>query len=239
MLVATGSPLIDAVLSAFDRFGYAIAFAFALAENVFVVGTFTPGETMIVAAGFVAAGGGLNVLGVLAVTFVGTIMGSTVSYALGRRAGRPALVAAATRAQNTRLGRFLGVHEGSLDDAERYFARYGSKTVFLTRFAWGLKNVAPVVAGASKMPLAYFELWTAAAAAVYAALLVGIGWFVGDNFSRAVRIAGSVAWAGLAVVLLAAAAGIVFARRAAAARESAREAAAEADAASKHAEEDS
>lgn len=214
MLPETGIAIVDWALAALDSFGYLIVFGFTTFENLFVVGSLTPGETVVVAAGFVAAQGALMWPLVWLASVIGTMFGSNISFFFGRRGGRPALETLAHRLEGTRLGRFSGIHRGSLEEAEAYFERHGSKTIFMSRFAIGFKNFMPVIAGASRMPIFYFELWTFTGAVTYTTAMVAIGWLLGDNFSLALRVAGSIGWAGLALVLVAGTAAWVLARRA-------------------------
>ena len=106
--------------------------------------------------------GSLDIALVWIASFVGTVVGSNITYFMGRRGGRdlllqdrPALPASTRNA---------------LAAAEEYFFRHGSKTVFLSRFAAGFKNFVPMIAGVSKMHLAYFEGWTFVGAALYTTL---------------------------------------------------------------------
>lgn len=214
MLPQTGIAIVDWALSALDNYGYFIVLGFTTFENLFVVGSLTPGETVVVAAGFVAAQSALMWPLVWLASVVGTMLGSNISFFFGRRGGRPTLDSLAHRLEGTRLGRFAGIHRGSLAEAEAYFERHGSKTIFMSRFAIGFKNFMPVIAGASRMPIFHFELWTFAGAVTYTTAMVTIGWLLGDNFSLALRVAGSIGWAGLALVLLAGASAWMLARRA-------------------------
>ena len=64
MIPETGIAIVDWFLSLLDSLGYLIVFAFTVFENIFVVGSMTPGETVVVAAAFVSSSGGLVLAGV-------------------------------------------------------------------------------------------------------------------------------------------------------------------------------
>jgi len=224
MTPTTGIGILDWFLAAMHSYGYLIVFGFTIFENLFIVGSFTPGETFVIAGGFTAAQGGLSLAGVWVASVLGTLVGSNISFWFGHRQGRATLEAIAERLECTRLGRFVGIHRGSMQEAEGYFERWGSKTIFLSRFAVGMKNFMPVVAGASKMPVWAFELWTLAGAITYTTAMCAIGWFLGQNFDIALRVAGTISYAGCLVILVLLGA-IVVLRRRARAREAAEAAA--------------
>jgi len=191
---------VDWFLRLLDAWGYLIVAGFTVFENLFVLGSFTPGETVVIAAAFVASGGGLTVWGVAGASLVGTLIGSNASYILGRRAGLSAVSAFAERVAATRIGRLLRIDPNGMDEVHEHFHTDGAKTVFISRFAVGAKNFVPAVAGAVRMPFFWFELYTLLGAITYTAAMCAIGWFLGQNFKYALRIATSMGWVGLALL---------------------------------------
>lgn len=190
----TGVPIIDWVLGFMDVWGYALVLLFTVFENLFIIGSFTPGETIVMAAAFLSTpeNGHLWLPVVWVLSVVGTMIGSNISYWFGRRGGRDGLL---------RYGRRFKVDEERVAAAEAYFYRHGSKTVFLSRFVAGFKNFVPVIAGVSRMPLAYFQGWTLLGAVAYTSIMCAIGYFVGENFERALQIARDVGFIGLAIIV--------------------------------------
>jgi len=188
----TGIPLLDWVLGFMDQWGYALVLFFTIFENLFIIGSFTPGETVVMAAAFLSipANGHLNLTIVWFCSVIGTVIGSNISYWFGRRGGRDTLL---------RYGRRFRIDDERVAAAEAYFYRHGSKTVFLSRFVAGFKNFVPVIAGVSKMPMAYFQGWTLLGAITYTTLMCAIGYFVGENFERALTIARDLGYFGLAL----------------------------------------
>lgn len=190
MTPQTGIPLLDWFLILLDGWGYLLVLLFTISENLFVIGSFTPGETVVMAAGFVTVKGTLSTWIVFASSVIGTTIGSNISYFFGRRGGRQAL---------ERWG-------GRVFDAERilaaeeYFIQHGSKTVYIARFAAVFKNFVPVIAGVSKMPVAIFELYTILGALTYTTLMVVLGRVFADNFDRALSIARGISWFGFALL---------------------------------------
>lgn len=195
MAPITGVPIIDWFLALLDSWGYLLVTIFTVIENLFVIGSFTPGETMVIAAAFLTTPGQghLSLPIVWMCSVLGTVTGSNLSYLFGRRGGRDALL---------KYGRRFRVTEEKVAAAEAYFFLHGSKTVMLSRFAAGFKNFVPVLAGVSKMPLLYFEGWTLLGAITYTSLMCAVGYFLGENFDRALTVARGFTYFGLVLFLI-------------------------------------
>ncbi len=213
MIPSTGIPILDWFLAAMTSWGYLIVLGFTIFENLFILGSFTPGETVVIAAGLVASRGGLNIVLVWVVSVIGTIIGSNISYWLGRRAGIASVHRFVSRIALSKVGRFLRVDVSALDDVQEHFDEHGSKTVLISRFAVGAKNMVPAVAGAVRMPLFWYELYTVVGAMLYTSLMCAIGWFLGANMDHALRVASTVTWIGLALFLAFVAGAYLVARR--------------------------
>lgn len=191
MAPETGVAIIDWFLRALDSWGYLIVALFTISENLFVIGSFTPGETVVMAAGFVSKMGGLNAWIVGLASLIGTMTGSNVSYLFGRRGGREALLKWG--------GKFFD--EEHITAAEEYFELHGNKTVLVSRFAAGFKNFVPVIAGVYRMRVWIFELYTFIGALIYTTLMVTLGVVFADNFDRALAVARNMTWVGLVLVV--------------------------------------
>ncbi len=213
----TGVPVLDWFLGLLDVAGYPIVFGATVLENIFVVGALTPGETIVMAAAFLSTPryGTLSLPAVWLSSVVGTTIGSNISYYLGRKGGRDALL---------RYGHRFRISEERIAEAEEYFLLHGSKTVLIARFTAGFKNFVPMIAGVSKMGLPWFELYTVLGAMLYTTLMVVLGYFVGENFERALTIASGIGYAGIGVLVVLAASVVVAVRRLRARRAARREA---------------
>lgn len=195
----TGIAAIDWFLMMLDVAGYPIVFFFTVFENLFVIGSLTPGETVVMAAALVSSRGGLLLAGVWIASFIGSVTGSTISYGLGRRAGMQRVGALARRIGDTRTGKLLRISDAGLADVQEHFETDGVRTVLIARFAAGAKNFVPAVAGATRMPVFWFQLYTWIGAAIYTSMMCAIGWFLGENLDQAMGVLRTVGIAGLAV----------------------------------------
>jgi len=198
----TGIAVIDWFLAALESWGYLIVFGFTVFENLFVVGSFTPGETVVIAGALVASRDSLSIAGVWLASVVGTVVGSNISYWLGRRAGLDSVRQFTERLAATRIGRLFRIDAAGLDEVYEHFHTQGAKTVLISRFAIGAKNFVPAVAGATEMPVFWYELYTLLGAMLYTSIMCAIGWFLGANLDNALKVASGVGYAGLAIFAL-------------------------------------
>lgn len=193
MFKLTGIAWLDIILGFVSVHGYVATFFGGLLENVFIIGGFMPGETVVMAVSFLASRTReLSPVVIWFVSVLGTMAGSNVSYVIGHRGGRPMLL---------RIGRRFPRFEGGIFKAEEYFELHGSKTIFISRFTAGFKNWMPTIAGATRMRLPIFELYTLLSAIVYSTGLVIIGYYFGSQMDVIVawfKRAG--VWATLAAV---------------------------------------
>jgi membrane protein DedA with SNARE-associated domain len=74
--------------------------------------------------------------------------------------------------------------------------------VLISRFAVGAKNFVPAMAGAVRMKLFWYELYTVLGAMIYTTLMVTIGWFLGENMDQALKVARNISYVGLVLFLL-------------------------------------
>jgi membrane protein DedA with SNARE-associated domain len=182
-------------LAALVEFGYRIVFAATLLENLFIVGSFTPGDVITASAAFVAStpeGARLSPWLLMAVATAGSFVGANISYFIGYRGGREML---------ERVGPKFGIDKSAIQATEEYFFHHGSETILFARFIAVVKNIAPAVAGASRMSLFWFELYSLISSIGYSAILVGVGWFLGANFRAGLKYFGALSWVGFAVVV--------------------------------------
>jgi len=182
-------------LGALAAYGYRIVFAATILENVFLIGNFFPGDVITAAAAVAAGtpqGSHLSPWGLVGVATVGSLIGANVSYLMGRRGGRELI---------ERTGPRFGIRPSAIEATEEYFLHHGSETVFLARFVAVVKNIAPALAGASRMRIFWFELYSLLSALLYSSALVAVGWFLGENFRVGLKYFGGLAWLGLVLLV--------------------------------------
>ena len=164
--------IVDLLFRYFNAYGYYIIFFLLLLENFFIIGLVVPGETVLLLGAFAASQGTLNIVSVIFTAIIAAVIGNIVGYFVGRRGGRPLI--------EKYGGRF--VSEERISAAERYFDVHGTKTVFIGRFAAGVRVFIPLLAGASRMPFVKFILYTVAAVISWTIGLGLVGYFFGQNW---------------------------------------------------------
>jgi membrane protein DedA with SNARE-associated domain len=171
-----------------SQVGYAMLAALIFGESA---GLPIPGETALIVAGGLNATGHLSLPLVIAIATVAAIAGDTLGYWLGRRGGRAFL---------TRDGFGASHRRRALAHADKHFARHGAITVFIGRWIPGLRYMAALVAGATRMPWRRFALANAAGALVWAGAVATLARLAGPVGSLAFSV-GGLAFGGAMLLL--------------------------------------
>jgi membrane protein DedA with SNARE-associated domain len=152
-----------------EQYGY-VAIAFVVTLEGF--GIPLPGEAAVVIAAAFAAHGSLSAVGVAIAATIGSVLGGSGGYWIGRVGGRPLL---------ERYEHLTHIDAGKLERAEAYFARHGVKTVFFARFVALLRIFGALFAGVARMPFPTFTLVNFAGGALWAATFSALGYTFGRN----------------------------------------------------------
>jgi len=162
----------------YGPWAYAILSLILFAETGLVVTPFLPGDSLLFAAGaLAAAGGGLNVYYLWPCLMLAVFCGDNVNYWVGHRLGRRVF------RKDARVLKLDYLHR-----TEAFYARYGGRAVVFARFIPIVRTYAPFVAGASKMPYPRFITFSAGGSLVWITLFLFGGYFFGnipavkDNF---------------------------------------------------------
>ena len=170
---------IDVHLTAFvathGKLVYGLLFAIIFAETGLVVTPFLPGDSLLFAAGAIAATGGLNVWVVMGLLFVASVLGDAVNYAVGHYIGprvfRP-------EGRTGRLERLLNPKH--LERTHEFFEKYGGKAIVLARFVPIVRTFIPFVAGAGSMTYGKFAFYNITGGALWVVSCVGAGYLFGN-----------------------------------------------------------
>lgn len=146
-------------------------FLVIFAESGMMVGFFFPGDTLLFSAGILAASGTLSITEVVLVVAVAAILGDNVGYHIGRHFGRRLFAKADS---------FIFRKE-YIDRAERFYEKYGSKTMLLAHFVPVVRTFVPVTAGAGNMELRKYMLYDAIGDTAWAVTVPLAGYFIGSR----------------------------------------------------------
>jgi len=160
------------------------------------VGVPLPDEAVLLTVGFLAHEGTVQLAPAMACAAAGALIGSTASYTIGLRLGRPVVARIAAR---------VGIKGERLESAEAWMRRRGGVGVFLTRVLPIARNVASYAAGIAAIPPRVFYPAMVAGSVVWCVTVLSVGDAVGAHYRDILRIGGGAfliaAAAAVAVVL--------------------------------------
>ncbi len=170
------------IIAQYGTWTYAILVLIIFCETGLVVTPFLPGDSLLFAAGSLAAlGSGLDP-GVLFLLLTGAaIAGDTVNYWVGAWLGK-----------GVAEGRYPMIRRDYLDRTHRFFERHGGKTIVLARFIPIIRTFAPFVAGVGTMTYSRFLAYNVIGGVLWVGLFVWAGYLFGnlpvvkENFSMVI-----------------------------------------------------
>jgi len=169
---------LNQIVTTYGVWTHLILFAIVFAETGLVVAPLLPGDSLLFAAGALAALGSLD-LWLLVVLLIGAaILGDTVNYWVGAWIGPRAF-----------SGNVRFLRQDYLERTHAFYEKHGGKTIILARFVPIIRTFAPFVAGVGAMSYPRFIVYNIIGAMMWVGLFVPLGYFFGnmptvkDNFS--------------------------------------------------------
>lgn len=142
--------------SLLEQFGYLAVF----------LGTVVEGEAILVAAGFFASQGYLDIVLVGIIAFAGAYTGHLFWFWLGRVHG-------------VRLVDRFPSMQRHYGQAMRVFERYGVAAIMITQWLYGLRITCAVIIGMSRIAIVKFLIYQAISCAIWAAAITALGYYFG------------------------------------------------------------
>ncbi len=157
------------IISQYGAWTYGILFAVIFVETGLVIIPFLPGDSLLFAAGAIAAIGdsGLNIFLMVGLLMVAAILGDTANYWIGHSLGEKAYES-------------KWVKKEYIDKTHEFYEKHGGKTIFLARFVPIIRTFAPFVAGVGKMSYKYFFSYNVFGGLVWVPLFAFTGYFFGN-----------------------------------------------------------
>ena len=137
--------------------------------GVFAIVFAESGLFFLFTAGLLASLGHFNIFALWLGCMLCAILGDSVGYAFGKKAG-PKIF---TREDS------LFFHKKHIERTQAFYARYGKKTVVLARFVPIVRTFAPILAGVGNMRYRIFLTYNIVGGALWATLLIFLGFFLG------------------------------------------------------------
>ena len=155
--------------------GYLGIAAIIFAESGILLGVFLPGDSLLFAAGLLAALGFLSVWPLILLVVLAAILGDSTGYWIGTKAGDTLFARPDSR--------FF--KQEWLERTERFYERYGGRAVVLARFVPIVRTIAPLLAGVGSMTYRRFLSYNVIGGTLWSAGMILIGYSLGSVFPRA------------------------------------------------------
>lgn len=146
---------------------YAILFLIVFCETGLVVTPLLPGDSLLFAAGGLAAVGSLDIYALIGLLLVAAVLGDMVNYTIGK-------YFAAKLFSNPNSKIFKKAY---IDKTQAFYEKYGGKTIVIARFVPIVRTFAPFVAGASRMDYGRFFKYNLLGALLWSVLFLLAGYF--------------------------------------------------------------
>jgi len=151
--------------------GLLLIAAIIFAESGMFVGFFFPGDTLLLTAGIFAAQGKMSLPLVIIVVALAAIAGDNTGYHIGKRYGR--------RLFSKPDG--LIFRQEYVQRAERFYERFGSRTMLIAHFVPVVRTFVPPVAGVARMDYPKFVIFDAIGDIAWAIIVTSIGYWFGTK----------------------------------------------------------
>ncbi len=166
--VVTGAYSLDALI----RWGgYILLVGIVFTETGLLVGLFLPGDSLLITAGLLAGAGSLNIWWLNALLIAAAIAGDSTGYAIGARMG-PRIF---TREKS------LLFNPKHVERTQRFYEKYGPKTIVIARFVPIIRTFAPVLAGVGTMRYRRFLAYNVLGGIGWVASMTGAGYVLGQT----------------------------------------------------------
>lgn len=180
------APISAFILSTISSLGYGGILLCMAIESACIP---LPSEVIMPFSGYLAGTGRFTLWGVSLAGAAGNVLGSWAAYAAGARGGRPLA---------EQLARWRIIRMEEYDLADRWLKRHGLQVAFWTRLLPIVRTFVSFPAGAARVPLGRFTLYTFLGALPWSFLLAYVGLLFGEHWERIRTV-----WRGFDLVVLA------------------------------------
>lgn len=162
---------LQALVGEYKSLTYLILFAIIFVETGLVVMPFLPGDSLLFAAGSIAAlDNTLNIYVLIPLLILAALLGDNTNYFIGSRIG--------TRIFDLKI-KFL--KREYLDRTEKFYEKYGGQTLIIARFVPIVRTFAPFAAGLGTMTYRKFIFFCIGGAVLWVTLLTSAGYLFGQQ----------------------------------------------------------
>lgn len=170
-LASITDPIVNFAVDVVEKVGLLGIFVMMTLESACIP---IPSEPTMMAAGFAASEGEYPFMAVVLVGTVANVIGSWIGYAMGYYGRYEAL----------EKHHWIHLDPKQIARTERWFEKHGDITVFVTRLLPIVRTFISLPAGAARMPLGRFTLYTTIGCFLWMLMLTYLGYAVGENWSE-------------------------------------------------------
>lgn len=160
---------LDSLVAQYGTWVYGILFVVIFCETGLVVTPFLPGDSLLFAVGSLSTKDGMSLGVVIPLLIVAAVLGDAVNYFVGHLVGPGFL-------EKEKI-RFI--KKEHLIKTQKFYEKYGNKTIILARFVPIVRTFAPFVAGIGRMNYARFATYNVVGAVAWVLICVLSGYFFG------------------------------------------------------------
>ena len=159
------------IVGQYGTLTYAILFLIVFVETGLIVMPLLPGDSLLFAAGALAAAtGALEIWIIIPLLILAALLGDNVNYFVGKFFGK----------EIKKRERILFFKREYIEETEKYYAKYGGKTVIIARYIPIVRTIAPFVAGAGSMDYGKYITYCIIGAVLWVNALTFLGYFFGN-----------------------------------------------------------
>lgn len=161
-------------VQAYGALVYALLFLIVFAETGLVVTPFLPGDSLLFAAGALAANeaNNLNVFLIIVLLIAAALLGDNTNYFIGRYLAK--------KGEGAKLFGIFTIRKDYLDKTHTFYEKHGARTIIIARFVPIVRTFAPFVAGVGSMTYSKYITYCIAGAIVWVTMLTLAGYMFGN-----------------------------------------------------------
>ncbi len=161
-------------VQAYGALVYALLFLIVFAETGLVVTPFLPGDSLLFAAGALAANeaNNLNVFLIIILLIAAALLGDNTNYFIGKYLAK--------KGEGAKLFGLFTIRKDYLDKTHTFYEKHGARTIIIARFVPIVRTFAPFVAGVGSMTYSKYITYCIAGAIVWVVMLTMAGYMFGN-----------------------------------------------------------
>ncbi|BBH24877.1 alkaline phosphatase [Paenibacillus baekrokdamisoli] len=160
----------------FEQYGYFVLFFGLLSESL---ATPFPGELAMAYSGYMASLGQFHLIFVILLSFLGTTIGTTITYFIGQKLGIPFF---------TKYGKYMFLHPGRIEKITSWFEKYGSKILLISYFIPGFRHFTGYVSGIIRIRFRTFLIFNHTGALLWVTTYIMVGRLLGHRFETIIHL---------------------------------------------------